>query len=156
MKARLQSAKQAGFTIIELIVVIAILGILAAVAIPRFINETTNARTAAMVGLAGALNSASALVVAAYNANGDFTATSVTMADGTSVNVIASAADGWPDATASGIQLAVTAGTISSFAITPSLTPGGTAFFDFSPAVTNCFVTYSDVTGVATATISGC
>jgi MSHA pilin protein MshA len=43
--------KQQGFTLIELVTVIIILGILAAFAIPRFINLTTEARAASIEGL---------------------------------------------------------------------------------------------------------
>lgn len=52
---------QQGFTLIELIVVIAIVGILAAVALPRFINAQQDARIAKAQGLYGAVRSAAAL-----------------------------------------------------------------------------------------------
>nr|WP_095497896.1 type II secretion system protein [Paraferrimonas haliotis] len=54
--------KQQGFTLIELVVVIIILGILSVVAAPKFINLQKDARSATLHGLKGSLEGANALV----------------------------------------------------------------------------------------------
>ncbi len=60
---------QRGFTLIELVMVIVILGVLAAVAIPKFVDLKGDAVTAATQGVAGALSSAAAINYAARSAN---------------------------------------------------------------------------------------
>lgn len=60
---------QKGFTLIELVVVIVILGILGAVAVPRFVNLSDEANTAALSSVAGAMGSAMAINYAACAAS---------------------------------------------------------------------------------------
>jgi len=84
--------KQAGFTLIELVVVIVILGLLAATALPKFIDVTTDARTASLKGVAGGLRSAASLARSQYVLNGSKTATTVLM-DGQSVDVLSETAN---------------------------------------------------------------
>jgi len=53
--------KDAGFTLIELVMVIVILGVLAATALPKFINIKGDAEDAGLAGVAGGMESASAV-----------------------------------------------------------------------------------------------
>ena len=93
--------KQAGFTLIELVMVIVILGILSAFALPRFADLTGNARTASIEGLAGALKSAAAIAHAQQLADGTADNANVTL-EGAAVTMI----DGYPTANAAGITVA--------------------------------------------------
>jgi MSHA pilin protein MshA len=142
--------KLKGFTLIELVVVMVILGILAAFAIPKFYDFSSQANIADINGLAGALNSASTTAHGAAIALGYTTTASgnnITM-EGQTVNLVY----GYPDSATPGIDNAV------SVSSTFTVTPGSPATFILKP---NCLVTYTKATSAsAPATIvtttSGC
>ena len=61
--------RQSGFTLIELVMVIVILGVLAAVAIPKFVNLKGEAQTAALTGMVGSISSANSINYAVRSAD---------------------------------------------------------------------------------------
>ena len=109
----MRKTSQSGFTLIELIVVIVILGVLAGIALPKFGNMQAQARIAKMQGAMGAMKSASALSHALLVANN--------YASSYSGNPAASTTTGTVDINVEGIDVVYevgypTAGTIAPLA----------------------------------------
>lgn len=151
MKIQFFSSKK-GFTLIELIVVIFVLAIIAAMAVPQFITIKSEARTATIEGMRGAINSAVLLSRSKHRISGQ---TSPIFMDGTSVDVtsngIPCASSGGIGAalfTADGFTLGSTTGTAcdGSATVTYQLTESSSA---------TCQVLF-DEDGTATVTTTGC
>ena len=143
----MNTRRNGGFTLIELVVVIALLGILAAFAIPRFASLEREARIATVQGLSGSVRSASTMAHALFIATG---ATPVNM-EGASINIT----NGYPDAN----DIASTLADTSGFAVTVN-GPGTEATIAKTGVASGCEVVYTEAAAGNVPTIvvdtSGC
>ncbi|PNH85813.1 MSHA biogenesis protein MshA [Vibrio diazotrophicus] len=153
--------RQGGFTLIELVVVIVILGILAVTAAPRFLNLQGDARESALQGLKGAMDGAAGIVYGRAAIEGKETSTSKT--DIKTLTSGIKVVYGYPTADADGIGEAViglttdwayaidsTNGVLAATFVTGDLKVGSNdTYADITG--TECYVTYTAATGSNTA-----
>lgn len=154
---------QSGFTLIEMVAVIIILAIMAATALPRFANLSSEARVSSINGLAGGLRSAVALVkskwLVANSANlavVDMNGTNITVISAGVADPVSTSANlGNPLYTAAGIDTILDA--LSGY--TSGASTNGEAWWPTGVTTSStCFAEYNSGTGVVTVTAStlGC
>jgi MSHA pilin protein MshA len=137
-------SREGGFALMELVVVIAVLAILAAFAVPRFLSLEVQAHTAAVQALAGSLRSSAALSHSLWLAQGH--PASVTM-EGRPIGMV----NGYPDRTTVGDSIVDASG----FSYTPA-----TGVFVKIGVRAHCTVTYDEAQAgevpAVTVDVSGC
>ena len=131
---------QRGFTLIELVVVIVVLGILAAFAVPKFMGLENQARVAAVNAMAGTLRSSASMAHGVWMANGNVSPITV---DGQSVKIT----NGYPTAG----TLLLTIQDYSGFGAPTVKAPTVRFIPTGARDTTNCWVQYNEAVNANTA-----
>ncbi len=139
--------RQGGFTLIELVVVIVILGILAVTAAPRFLNLQDDARKSALQGLKGAIDGAASITYGKAAIQGVEASDSGEDVEG--INTIY----GYPSADADGIEKAVVGLDIDWEVVDGGESGDGFVSYSFvgATSTSDCVVTYTQATGTKAA-----
>jgi MSHA pilin protein MshA len=136
-------SKQAGFTLIELIVVIVVLGILAATIVPRFTRVQAEARIGVLQGLEASVRSAASMYHGVKLAQG--TAAGAVVPSTSFEGVVADVADinFYPAATAAGIA-ALVDDPSNAFGAPTCAAGVCTWTYTSAPNPATCSITYAD------------
>lgn len=150
----MNTKQQSGFTLIELIMVIVVLGILAATVAPKFVDIGSDARSASVKALEGAMRDANSMIYAKASVGNLLTGTTATPVDVTVNGVTVSTAYGFAkDVTNLVLVMDLSADFDTATANTIKHSGAGT------PA--NCKVVYTPATALTappnyTQTATGC